>query len=55
MKKFEAHILNFNQDLYGRHLSFDIIKKIRNTKKFNNLDELKKQINKDIETAKKHF
>lgn len=53
--QFEAHILNFNQDLYGRHLSFDIIKKIRNTKKFNNLDELKGQINKDIELAKKHF
>ena len=53
--QFEAHIINFNQDLYGMRLSFDIIKKIRDTKKFNNLDELKKQINKDIESAKKHF
>lgn len=49
----ETHIIGFDGDLYDRTLKFEIIKKIRNEQKFGNLEELKTQINKDIETCLK--
>ena len=50
---FEAHIFNFSSDLYGKRLEFNIISKIRDTKKFSNVEELKNYIRKDINAAKK--
>ena len=44
----EVHILNFDEDIYGDELTVRFIKKIRDEKKFNSLDELKAQIKKDI-------
>ena len=49
---FEAHIFDFNGDLYGVRLEFSIISKIRGTKKFNGIEELKENIKKDINKAK---
>ena len=49
----EIHIPNFNSNLYGKHLEFEIISKIRDEKKFNNLEELKNQIKKDVEKCLK--
>ena len=49
---FEAHIFDFNGDLYGVRLEFYIISKIRGTKKFNGIEELKENIKKDINKAK---
>lgn len=50
---FEAHILNFKSDLYGKRLEFKIISKIRDTKKFKNIEDLKNNIVQDLSTAKK--
>lgn len=46
----EVHILDFDKNIYGEILSVKFNKMIRGEKKFNSLDELKKQINKDIKT-----
>lgn len=43
----EVHILNFNQTIYEEKLKVEIVKKIRNEKKFNSLEDLKTQIEKD--------
>lgn len=47
----EAHILNFEADLYGKVLEIEILKKIRDEKKFANVDELKEQIKEDIKVC----
>jgi len=47
----EAHILNFNKDLYGRTLSFALLYKIRDEIKFVNLDALKTQLESDKRVA----
>ena len=47
-RKVETHLLGFHGDLYGKHLSVEFVKKIRDTKKFANVDELIQQINADI-------
>ena len=44
----EAHIIDFNENLYGQKVRLEVIKKIRDEKKFENLDKLKAQIDKDI-------
>lgn len=48
----EVHIPNVNIDLYDKSLKIEIIKKLRDEKKFDNIDELKNQIKKDIECLK---
>jgi riboflavin kinase/FMN adenylyltransferase len=45
----EVHIPNFNENLYGQKLKIEFIEKIRDEKKFENIEELKSQIQKDVE------
>lgn len=51
----EAHILDFNEDIYGETLSIDFLEKIRDEKKFESIDKLIDQINEDILTARRIF
>ena len=44
----EVHIFNFSGSLYGKKINVEFLKKIRDEKKFNGLDELKEQIFKDL-------
>ena len=44
----EAHIIDFDGDLYGHEIKIEVLKQIRGEKKFENLDELKAQIQEDI-------
>lgn len=49
----ETHFFDFSHDIYGKHITVEILKFIRAEKKFANFAELKDQISKDIQTAKK--
>lgn len=51
----ESHILNFDDDIYGKTVKVDFVKRIRGDKKFNSIDELKEQIKNDIQTAKEQL
>ncbi len=53
--QIEAHILNFNEDIYGKFIKFHIKKRLRGEMKFANLDQLKLQITDDILNTKKYF
>ncbi len=53
--KIEAHVLDFGDDIYQKDIKLFLKNFIRNEKKFNNIDELKNQIMKDIDSAKKYF
>ncbi|MEA3280533.1 MAG: riboflavin biosynthesis protein RibF, partial [Thermodesulfobacteriota bacterium] len=48
----EAHILDFNDDIYGQKIRVNFIKRLRDEKKFINISELSDQINKDINKAR---
>lgn len=43
----ETYILDFNKDIYGENIEVFFIKKIRNEKKFNGVEQLKNQLEKD--------
>lgn len=47
----EVHILNFDKDIYGEEIKVTFSKKIRDEKKFESLDELKNQIQADINSV----
>ena len=47
-KVLEVHIPKFNKNIYGKFIKFRLLKKIRGAKTFSNLDDLKKQIQKDL-------
>jgi len=46
-KSIEVHLFNFNQDIYNKEISIDIILKIRDEKKFSSIEALKQQLKKD--------
>jgi riboflavin kinase/FMN adenylyltransferase len=49
----EVHIFNFNDSIYGQRLTIEFKNKLRDEKKFDNIDLLKEQILQDISQAKK--
>jgi len=48
----EAHLFDFEGDLYGKHLRVQLIERLRGEQKFASLDALKTQIAQDCEKAK---
>ena len=51
----EAHLFEFDKMIYGRHISVEFFKRLRDERKFSSIDELVAQIAADIETAKDYF
>lgn len=51
----EAHLLDFDEDLYGEKLSFQLRRFLRKEKRFSGLGELKAQIEADVQEAKIAF
>ena len=50
----EAHLFDFDQDIYGNYLTVEFLAFIRGEKKFETFDYLVEQINKDIQIAKNY-
>ncbi len=48
----EVHLFDFGGDLYGRHLEVELRHKIREERRFESFDALKRQIRADAELAK---
>lgn len=49
--RIEIHLLGFKGDLYDREISVEVIKKLRDIRKFASAEELKQQIARDMENA----
>jgi riboflavin kinase / FMN adenylyltransferase len=47
IRSIEVHILNFDNDIYGRKISVVFRKRLRNEKKFDNLEQLARQMGHD--------
>ncbi|MDD4700221.1 MAG: bifunctional riboflavin kinase/FAD synthetase [Oscillospiraceae bacterium] len=48
----ETNIMGLKDNLYGKNIKIELIEFLREEKKFNSLNELKKQINRDSKIAK---
>jgi riboflavin kinase/FMN adenylyltransferase len=51
----EVHLLNFNQEIYGRYVQVEFCKKLRDEVRFANVDLLKQQIASDVAEARNYF
>ncbi|MEC0231519.1 MULTISPECIES: bifunctional riboflavin kinase/FAD synthetase [Paenibacillus] len=49
---FEAHLFDFSDQIYGEHMSVELIAFLRPERKFSSIDELVAQIKQDAELAK---
>ena len=49
----EVNIFDFDQNIYNKHIKINLLKWIREERKFNSLDELKIQIEKDLKECLK--
>lgn len=54
-KHIEVYIFNFHQNIYGKYLEIQFIKKIRNERKFGSPQSLARQVKKDIICTKRIF
>ena len=51
----EIHLLNFNDNLYGRIIHVDFLAKLRNEEKYPDLTALTEQIERDVACAQDYF
>ena len=51
-KKVEAHVLEFEGDLYGKVVDVSFVEKLRGERRFSGVEELKAQISRDTEQAR---
>ncbi len=51
----EVHLLDFNQDIYGRYVRVEFCEKLRDEVRYANLDLLREQIAKDVAAARNYF
>ncbi|NQT32781.1 MAG: bifunctional riboflavin kinase/FAD synthetase [Candidatus Omnitrophica bacterium] len=53
--EIEVHVINFDGHLYGKDIEIFFIKRLRSEKKFKSIENLKRQIKKDVARAKDLF
>ena len=51
-RAIEAHIFDFNRDIYGRQIKLELIERIRPERKFDSVEALKNQIALDLSKAR---
>ena len=51
----EVHLLDFDQQIYGRHVHVNFVKKLRDEKHFDSLNELIKAIELDVQQVREYF
>lgn len=51
----EVHLLDFDQEIYGKHVTVNFLYKLRDEQKFTNLSALQEQIAQDVIAAREFF
>ncbi len=54
-ENIETHIIGFDGILYSSYIRVNFYKRLRDERRFDSIEDLKKQIQSDIEQAKKYF
>jgi riboflavin kinase/FMN adenylyltransferase len=51
----EAHLLDFDREVYGAYVTVELLKQLRHEEKFGHIDDLKAQMDRDIAEIRKFF
>ena len=49
----EIHVLDFDKEIYGQEVEFEIGRFVRQISNFSSMQEMKKQLKKDVDAVKK--
>ncbi|HID86400.1 MAG TPA: riboflavin biosynthesis protein RibF, partial [Anaerolineae bacterium] len=49
----EAHLLDFDRDIYGQELELHFVERLRNERRYSSPDQLVAQIERDVKTARR--
>ena len=49
----EVHLLDFDEDLYGRSLRVEFVHRLRDERRFPNVEALREQIGRDVASARR--
>ncbi|OYP35774.1 bifunctional riboflavin kinase/FAD synthetase [Rhodopirellula sp. MGV] len=52
-EQIEVHLLNYNDDLYGRTLTVDFVERVRGVERFGSVEQLSHQLRQDIQTCER--
>lgn len=55
MPMLEVHILDFDADIYGRHVRVEFLHKLRDEQKFADVETLRAQIERDVQETRRFF
>jgi riboflavin kinase / FMN adenylyltransferase len=53
--RVEAHLFDFEGDLYGKEIEITFVGKLRDERKFSSLQALRQQIERDVQEARRRF
>ncbi|MGH3085765.1 MAG: bifunctional riboflavin kinase/FAD synthetase, partial [Rubrobacteraceae bacterium] len=51
--RIEAHVIDFDEDIYGKVIEVEFMRRIRGEKRFSGVEELVEQIERDVEEARR--
>ena len=51
----EPHLLDFEENIYGKHMKLDLCFRLRAEKKFDGVQDLKRQIGKDVQRTRRYM
>lgn len=51
-RKVEAHLIDYQGNLYGQQLTLEFVARLRETKKFASIQELQQQLKRDVDQAR---
>lgn len=54
-KVFEAHLLDFDGDLYGKEIEIELLEKIRDDKRFESEEKARETIATDVAAVREQF
>ncbi|NBO93210.1 MAG: bifunctional riboflavin kinase/FAD synthetase, partial [Planctomycetia bacterium] len=44
----EVHLLDYDGDLYGQSMTLEFVSRLRDTRRFGSVDELREQLRRDV-------
>lgn len=53
--KVEVHLLDFDQDVYGREVTVELLARLRETRRFDSKQDLVDQLRTDVANTRKHY
>jgi riboflavin kinase/FMN adenylyltransferase len=52
-RRIEGYVLDFDGDLYGEHVTFEFVERLRSTERYDSVEALVEQMARDVEETRR--